>query len=132
VYRAGSSELIRATVKLRKSSDVLGPDCGSLTPLAIGSGNSFLVIGIGDSAAPWFAVPKIPAGKSLHLSPYPPDQRPFGQVSATLDLCDTCQGPCQSLASRSDLELSNGMVLRFGTLSSFEGATVTRLMYSSQ
>jgi hypothetical protein len=117
--------------KLGLASGVLGPECGSLAPLVLGpEGVSPMIVVTPSGTDPWYAMPQSPGSTVIHLSDYPANQRPFGEVAATAEACDTCAGPCHALDAGSDTELSTGMVLRFTNLTSFEGAAVARLLYT--
>ncbi len=49
-------------------------------------------------------VPQAPSKMPIHLSAYPANQRPFGEVAATAETCDTCAGPCHAVDATSDTE----------------------------
>jgi hypothetical protein len=118
--------LLRVTTKLREAEGMLGPDCAALTPLGVGPDSSDpLVFVIADSAVPWFATLEPTLGSTVRLALDP--RRPFGERTATVEACDTCQGPCRPIDATSDIEVSSRVVLRFSNLASFEGATVVRL-----
>jgi hypothetical protein len=120
----------RATVRFLNASGVLGPDCNSLTPLVLTKDSAEdYDVAIANSAVPWFAKPQISEGSSFHLKrlrDYRTLTSYLGMV-AMVELCDTCEGPCQIMDSTSEWPVSNGMVLRFTNLNAREGVTVTRL-----
>jgi hypothetical protein len=51
------------------------------------------------------------------------------KVEATIEACDTCQGPCRVVDFASELQVANGTVLRFTNLTAPEGATAAWLGY---
>ena len=128
----------RTTVRFLEASGVLGPDCNSLTPFVLPKyNNQEYVVAIANSAVPWFAKPQISEGSSFHLQRWRDYKVPTWQLKrdlgmvATVELCDTCQGPCQVMDSDSEWAVSNGMVLRFTNLNAREGITVTWLGHSN-
>ena len=125
-----TTQFPRTTVRFVDASGVLGPDCNSLTPFVLPKYNTLEYdVAIANSAVPWFAKPQISEGSSFHLKRLKDHQispRDLGKV-ATVELCDTCEGPCQIMDSASEWPVSNGMVLRFTNLNAREGVTVTRL-----
>ena len=48
-------------------------------------------------------------------------------VGATVEACDTCQGPCRLIEIGTQLQVSNGTVLRFTNLTAPDGASVATL-----
>jgi hypothetical protein len=73
-------------------------------------------------------MPQIPGSASFSITnrSYPES----GLTAATVEVCDTCQGPCRIIDLLSEAQVSSGMVLRFTNLTATDGATRTRLDYS--
>jgi hypothetical protein len=119
----------QGTVSFAQASNVLASDCHVLSPFVLRDkpGDS-LRLAIANSAAPWFAMPQMPGRTSFTLTnrSYPDAEA----TAATVEVCDTCEGPCRTLALLSETQISNGMVLRFTNLTSPDGASQNRLDYS--
>ena len=120
----------QGTIGFLQASGVLASDCNSLSPLVLrtSDGLNSLNVLIANSAVPWFAMPQIPGSASFSITnrSYPES----GMTAATVEACDTCQGPCRIIDLLSEAQMSSGMVLRFTNLTSTDGATRTRLDYS--
>ena len=86
-----------------------------------------LVFSIANSDVPWFALPQIATGAPLHLRRLSgPNQ---SGSAATVEVCDTCDGPCRTIDTDVESLVWTGMVLRFTNLAAFEGVAVARLAY---
>ena len=121
-----------ATIRFRESSGVLAPNCDSLTPLAlVPAGDDALTVVMPNSAEPWFAMPQIPSGDSFRLGRLPDTYgQSYNEMLATVEVCDTCQGPCRIIDSNSETQVSNGMILRFTNLSAVGGVTEISLYHT--
>jgi hypothetical protein len=128
-YYVSPFEGSQGTVSFGQASGVLASDCHSLSPLVLrDTGPSSLRVAIANSDVPWFAMPEMPGSTSFTLTnrSYPNAEA----TAATVEVCDTCEGPCRTLALLSEAQISNGMVLRFTNLTALDGATQNRLDYS--
>lgn len=120
--------LQRKRTKLRQGDGLLGSTCHSIIPLQVGADNPDpIIVVIANSAQPWFAKIKPTEGYSFQVAPYPTNQHPAGEIPATVEVCESCQGPCHRLDSSSEFQVTKETILRFTNLSSFEGATVARM-----
>jgi len=121
-----------ATIRFREASGVLAPNCDSLAPVAlVPTYDDTLTVVIANGAEPWFAMPQIPTGNSFRLRRLPDSYgQSYQSMIATVEACDTCQGPCQIIDSESQTQVSNGMVLRFTNLTALDGVTNTGIFYA--
>jgi hypothetical protein len=119
----------QGNVGFRQASGVLGSDCNSLSPFVLrtADGLNTLKVVIANSPVPWFVKPQIPgqASFSMRNASYP-----GSDTAATVEVCDTCQGPCRIIKLTYESEVSDGMVLRFTNLDGPDGASLTRMGYS--
>jgi hypothetical protein len=120
------------TIGFREANGVLSTNCNSLTPLTLrqsGSAQGMAVM-IANADVPWFAMPQLVGAGSFRFSRLPDIPFPaMRKMVATVEACDSCQGPCILIDSASGADVSAGMVLRFTNLADPEGATVTQLAY---
>ena len=129
----GSYWWLPRTIPFREVTNVLGPDCTSLSALDLPSWRTTLwsrslVFSIANSAVPWFVKLQFSGGEQLDLK-RELDNSTMGEpmVGATVEACDSCQGPCHVVGTGATLRASSGTVLRFTNLTAPDGATVAIL-----
>jgi hypothetical protein len=120
------------TIAFLEAGNVLGPSCEALSRISLPftEATNDLIISIADTTVPWFAIPQIRPGQTVPMQRLSDDPKNPTKMFATVELCETCLGPCLPLNSES--YVMPQMVLRFTNLVAPEGATVIRLGYTYQ
>jgi hypothetical protein len=113
----------------REVAGQLSPDCNALTPFVLPTDSGTLTFALPDSPNPWFVEPQTAQASTFSLTRMEDSFFAGKQVVATVEVCDACSGPCRPFNGLTEVQISNGTILRITGLTAPAGATIARFGY---